>query len=584
MANYTSLTDNKSISFPGKFSLSKGETATIDRVVLSESPIQVKVFGTYDTTKAPKGGGGDALHSFQSRKSDDFGGRMNDAIILASLEIYEKGINPYVKSLKVEFSPNKTSGPKVIWEAIITESPDGKAYVGFSSRGGAGDIKSGTAVNRAEQQAKDKKKSLPKDVGDPALENLDVLDYRNTGAKIRQIFWQYTMPTKYPPKTKNANTPSTTTPEVPKEPVPVSATKIGYPINKKDVPKKYIKLQSDFNFDVKKENTFIITSGANGNLVALPDGRVVDLGELTLVQREDPNDPEIIKLLTPFSEEIADLDEEYRENAFEGIDDEMVFADPETGELDKEFLASLKGPEPSPSSEQYDDSKYPISKDIEANIQLIIQECRAAGITNGWTIAAIIAVCKKECALIPQNENSYAGTDASAIKGNFKGAKKYSLDEIDIIKKDPVKFFNMVYGGMFNNATDEGYKYRGRGLNQLTFKGNYELFGPKVGYDIVSDPELVNKIEVAAKVLAQYMKWNFENNATKEAKKQYNFTHINSFKSLDDATGAVYHANAGFKKPFSEIKADGFGGRAKTFSYVGPIYKKYLEKDKPKIA
>ncbi len=550
-------------------------------MTVSESPIEIKVYGTYDTSKAPDGGGGDALHSFQSRKSDDFGGRMNDAIILASLEIYEKGINPYVKSLKVEFSPNKTSGPKVIWEAIITESPDGKAYVGFSSRGGAGDIKSGTAVNRAEQQAKDKKKSLPKDVGDPALENLDVLDYRNTGAKIRQIFWQYTMPTKNPPKTKGANIP--VTPEVPREPVPVSATKIAYPINKKDVPKNYIKLQSDFNFDVKKENTFIITSGNNGNLVSLPDGRKVDLGELTLIQREDPNDPEIIKLLTPFSEEIVDLDEEYREDDFQGVDEDLVFADPSNGELDTEFINSLKG-STNASSVLDNDNKYPISTDIEANIQLIIQECRAAGISNGWTIAAIIAVCKKECALIPQNENSYAGTDASAIKSNFKGAKKYSLDEIDIIKKDPIKFFNMVYGDQYKNAPDEGYKYRGRGLNQLTFKGNYEAYGPLIGYDLVSDPEIVNKIEVAAKVLAQYMKRNFENSATKEVKKQYNFTHINSFKSLDDATGAVYHANAGFSKPFSEIKADGFGGRAKTFAYVGPIYKKYLEKDKPKIA
>ena len=193
MASYISPTDSTAVVFPGKLSLSKGEAAVYDRVVLSESPIQVKVFGTYDTTKAPQGGGGDALHSFQSRKKDTFGGRMNDAVNLALLEVYEKGINPYIQSLKIEFSPNKTSGPKVVWEVIITESTDGKAYVGLGSRGGAGNVGSGTAVNRALEQANQKKKDLPGELKEPDMYQVDVLDYRNPEAVIRQIFWQFSI-------------------------------------------------------------------------------------------------------------------------------------------------------------------------------------------------------------------------------------------------------------------------------------------------------------------------------------------------------------------------------------------------------
>ena len=208
MASYTSPTDNTIVTFPGKIILNNKEMGTYGREVLSETPIQLKVFGEYDTSKAPQGGGGDALHSFQSRVKDKFGGRMNDAIILAMLEIYERGINPYVQSLKVEFSPKKNSGPKVIWEAILTESPDGKAYVGFQSRGGAGNVSSGTAVQRAEKQAKEKKRNLPKELGEPNLEFLDVLDYRNPEAAIRQIFWQYTKPKKYPAKSKSGVSPA----------------------------------------------------------------------------------------------------------------------------------------------------------------------------------------------------------------------------------------------------------------------------------------------------------------------------------------------------------------------------------------
>lgn len=208
MASYKSPTDGTIItSLPKEFSLKKGKTATIDREIQSESPYQVRVFGKYDTNKAPQGGGGDALHSFQSRAKDDFGGRMNDAIIWAMIEMYEKKLNPYVKSLSIKFTPNAASGPNVEWEAILIESPDGKAYMGFNSRGGAG----GTYVNRAATQTAEKKKSLPKELGEPNLENLDVLDYLNTKGAIRQLFWQYTKPKAYPPHPKSGTAGQTTT-------------------------------------------------------------------------------------------------------------------------------------------------------------------------------------------------------------------------------------------------------------------------------------------------------------------------------------------------------------------------------------
>ena len=45
--------------------------------------------------------------------------------------------------------------------------------------------------------------------------------------------------------------------------------------------------------------------------------------------------------------------------------------------------------------------------------------------------------------------------------------------------------------GNGNEASKEGYKYRGRGYIQLTGKNNYSAFNEVVEEDVVASPELV---------------------------------------------------------------------------------------------
>ena len=75
------------------------------------------------------------------------------------------------------------------------------------------------------------------------------------------------------------------------------------------------------------------------------------------------------------------------------------------------------------------------------------------------------------------------------------------------MKKDPKKFFNVVYSKTVGNQSgNDGYIYRGRGFNQLTGRGNYKRMGEKIGMGnkLVENPELVNDPEIASKIAIEF--------------------------------------------------------------------------------
>ena len=95
--------------------------------------------------------------------------------------------------------------------------------------------------------------------------------------------------------------------------------------------------------------------------------------------------------------------------------------------------------------------------------------------------------------------------------GNFKFVKEnlnYSADGLrkifpkyfpttEIAEKyarQPEKIANKVYGGRMGNgdeASGDGFKFRGRGYIQLTGKDNYAAFDKFVDDDIMANPDLV---------------------------------------------------------------------------------------------
>ncbi len=88
---------------------------------------------------------------------------------------------------------------------------------------------------------------------------------------------------------------------------------------------------------------------------------------------------------------------------------------------------------------------------------------------------------------------------AKGLQGIFK---KYfpTQDSTISYERKPERIANRVYANRMGNgaeASGEGYKYRGRGLIQLTGKDNYTNCGKALGMDLLADPDSVANNPVA---------------------------------------------------------------------------------------
>lgn len=73
--------------------------------------------------------------------------------------------------------------------------------------------------------------------------------------------------------------------------------------------------------------------------------------------------------------------------------------------------------------------------------------------------------------------------------------------------RQPEKIANKVYSGRMGNLEEgDGWKYRGRGLIQLTGKDNYRLASDALAVNFIADPDLVLTKEYAALTAGWY--WN----------------------------------------------------------------------------
>ena len=74
---------------------------------------------------------------------------------------------------------------------------------------------------------------------------------------------------------------------------------------------------------------------------------------------------------------------------------------------------------------------------------------------------------------------------------------------------NPERLANAVYGGRMGNgpeATGEGWRFRGRGLIQLTGRENYRAAAEALGLPLLDEPDLLEQAEHAAQSAAWWWK------------------------------------------------------------------------------
>ena len=143
---------------------------------------------------------------------------------------------------------------------------------------------------------------------------------------------------------------------------------------------------------------------------------------------------------------------------------------------------------------------------------------------NAEAVAMAMAQIRHECNFEPRSENLNYSSDALvavfsyrlklAAKKEFnitgKGTKMVTRSQVrniaDRIARKPATIGNTVYGNRLGNASNEGYKYRGRGMIQITFKDNYSTYGKKSGHpEIVQNPDLANDPVIATDIAVAYL-------------------------------------------------------------------------------
>lgn len=119
--------------------------------------------------------------------------------------------------------------------------------------------------------------------------------------------------------------------------------------------------------------------------------------------------------------------------------------------------------------------------------------CSRFGINTPARVAGFVAQCRVESADFTQLEENLRYRNAEVLDRTFRSVVGLA-DAARLIQLGPQAIANRVYGGRLGNgpeASGDGWRYRGRGLKQLTGRDNYAEAAQALGRPYLEQPGLV---------------------------------------------------------------------------------------------
>ncbi len=126
------------------------------------------------------------------------------------------------------------------------------------------------------------------------------------------------------------------------------------------------------------------------------------------------------------------------------------------------------------------------------------------GILTPLQQASWIGQCGHECGnfkIMEENLNYRAATLLKLFPRTPKRAWGFTPEEAAAYEKQPRKIANRIYGNRMGNrdeASGDGFRFRGSGFLQLTGHSNFYHAGKALGEDFVMQPELVRTPKYAS--------------------------------------------------------------------------------------
>lgn len=152
------------------------------------------------------------------------------------------------------------------------------------------------------------------------------------------------------------------------------------------------------------------------------------------------------------------------------------------------------------------------TKLIDSYAKPLVTAMEHFNINTNKRMAAFIGQCMVESSNFTKLEEGLYYTTPSRIEAIFSRARGRGNE----LARNPEKLANVVYAGRLGNgneASGDGWKYRGRGLIQLTGKTNYTIAGKELDLDLVGNPDQVKDNLFVACLTAA---WFFSKNGCNE--------------------------------------------------------------------